>query len=200
MKVPETDMEVQKQQQRQKNMMIQDKPVERALSYVKSEESKRNYIIQLQDFFNFLELPPRGNLEEQAQAFLKMASNSKGSHIQDCIMSYLSHHKHRAQNKEIAPSSIWNYYQPIKVLCDAHDDIFTDNKVRWKRITKSLPSMKKYSNDRTPTTEEIRKIVNNGDRRTKVIVLVMVSSGIRLGAWDYLKWKHITPTIFRPKP
>jgi site-specific recombinase XerC len=31
------------------------------------------------------------------------------------------------------------------------------------------------------------------DWRMKAIVCTMASSGIRLGAWDYLLWEHITP-------
>ena len=31
------------------------------------------------------------------------------------------------------------------------------------------------------------------DRRIKAIVYTMASSGIRLGAWDYLRWGNIRP-------
>jgi len=36
-------------------------------------------------------------------------------------------------------------------------------------------------------------IVEYPDRRIKSIIYTMASSGIRLGAWDYLRWKHVTP-------
>ena len=65
--------------------------------------------------------------------------------------------------------------------------------LNWKRITKGIPSNKKSANDRAPTVEEIKKIVEYPDRRIKPIVYTMASSGIRLGAWDYLQWKHIIP-------
>ena len=44
-----------------------------------------------------------------------------------------------------------------------------------------------------PTIEEIQKISEYPDRRIKGIVYTMASSGIRLGAWDYIRWKHIQP-------
>jgi integrase len=33
------------------------------------------------------------------------------------------------------------------------------------------------------------------DRRIKAIVYTMVSSGMRIGAWDYLRWKDMSPII-----
>ena len=65
--------------------------------------------------------------------------------------------------------------------------------LNWKRITKGIPSNKTSANDRAPTVEEIKKLVEYPDRRIKPIVYAMVSSGIRLGAWEYIQWKHIIP-------
>ena len=43
------------------------------------------------------------------------------------------------------------------------------------------------------TDEELQKIIEYPDRRIKAIIYTMISSGIRLGAWDYLRWGNITP-------
>ena len=63
--------------------------------------------------------------------------------------------------------------------------------INWKRISKGLPRVKNSSSDRAPTIEEIRKLVEYPDRRIKPIVYAMASGGFRLGAWDYLRWKHV---------
>ena len=65
--------------------------------------------------------------------------------------------------------------------------------VNWKRITKGLPSGKTAANIRSPTMEEVKKLVQYPDRRIKPIIYSMVSGGFRIGSWNYLKWKHIIP-------
>ena len=47
--------------------------------------------------------------------------------------------------------------------------------------------------DGAPTAEEIQRLIEYPDRRIKPIVYTMISSGIRNGAWDYLRWKHVIP-------
>ncbi|HEX9830940.1 MAG TPA: hypothetical protein VGA94_04565, partial [Thermodesulfobacteriota bacterium] len=63
----------------------------------------------------------------------------------------------------------------------------------WKKISRGLPRGRRHAADRAPTIEEIQKIVEYPDRRIRPIVFTMCSSGIRLGAWDYLKWGNVKP-------
>jgi integrase len=66
--------------------------------------------------------------------------------------------------------------------------------IPWKKI-RGLPRGRQASNDRAPTIEEIRRLLDYPDGRIKPIVSTMVSSGIRIGAWDFLQWKHVEPII-----
>jgi pimeloyl-ACP methyl ester carboxylesterase len=69
----------------------------------------------------------------------------------------------------------------------------SDIHIQWKKITRGLPKIRRYADDRVPTIEEIQQLCEYPDRRIKGIVYTMASSGIRLGAWDYLRWKDIQP-------
>ena len=65
-----------------------------------------------------------------------------------------------------------------------------DINIRKKRIAKFLgqESTRKHK-DRAYTTEEIRKILDYADIRSKALVLLLASSGIRIGAVSELKIK-----------
>jgi integrase len=106
------------------------------------------------------------------------------------ILKFLHSQKERVEKKEITASTLRNYAKTIKMFCEVTDII-----IQWEKITRVLPRGKRYADDRAPTLDEIHKIIEYPDRRIKPIVYTMASSGIRVGAWDHLKWSHVSPII-----
>jgi integrase len=165
--------------------------VEDALMYLNAEITKKHYRRRLEMFFEFAGLEG-ANLDEKGLAFIKQAREGLDeSWAQQQIMCWLHYQKERVNRKELSANTLRNFYKPIKFFCSFYRDI--QNNIDWHRIVRSLPRSRQWSNDRAPTIEEIRKLCEYPDRRIKPLVYVMCSSGIRVGAWDYLKWKHVTP-------
>ena len=103
-------------------------------------------------------------------------------------MQFFSYQNDRATRKEISETTIPNYYKATKLFCEMNDLL-----LNWKKVSRILPKRRNAVNDRAPTIEELQKLIEYPDRRIKPIIYTMVSSGIRIGAWDYLKWKHVIP-------
>jgi hypothetical protein len=152
---------------------------------LKASESKRQYPRRFKIFLDYLNL--KGALVEQAEQFYLKASKDLPWCEQN-LMAFVEYEKERARRGEISECTIPNYYRATKLFCEMNDII-----LNWKKISRGLPRAGKADNDRAPTLEEIKRIVEYPDRRIKSIVYTMASSGIRIGAWDYLKWKHIIP-------
>lgn len=155
---------------------------------LKAPESRRQYPRRLKIFLDYLGL--KGSLEEQVQEFYSKAIENH-QWVEEVLMSFIGYEKERSKRGEISVSTIPNYYRATKLFCEMNDIV-----LNWKKIARGLPRAGKAANDRAPTIEEIRKLVEYPDRRIRAIVYTMVSSGVRIGAWDYLKWKHVTP-MFR---
>ena len=152
---------------------------------LKASETRRRWPRRLKVFFDFLKLEEP--IEEQAKQFLLNAKQNQ-QWTQDNLLRFMSFQHERVRQGKISEATIPNYYKAVKLFCEMNDLVFN-----WKKITRGMPRVRQAANDRAPTIEEIQKLVEYPDRRIKPIVYTMVSSGIRIGAWDYLRWKHVIP-------
>ena len=136
-------------------------------------------------FFNYIHLLPNGNLEEQCNFFATKGLEDP-QWLFNNIIKFLQYQKDRVETAEISAGTLRNFVKTIKLFCE-----MSEITISWKKITRGLPKSRKYADDRAPTTDIIRQICSYPDRRIKGIVYTMASSGIRLGAWDFLRWKDI---------
>ena len=171
------------------SVTIEENPLSEFMYALRAPDTKRQYPRRLKVVFDYIGL--EGSLEEQAREFLTMAKSTP-LWAQKTIIEFIVFQKKRAEKGEISPSTINNYYKPVKLFIEMCCDTPI---VNWKKVARGLPKRRRAANDRAPTLEEIRKLSEYPDRRIKPILSIMVSSGIRLGAWDMLQWKHIEPNL-----
>jgi integrase len=156
---------------------------------IRTQITRDYYLRRLRTLFDFIDLLPGETIENRCNYFA--AAGIKDSDWAfNKVVSFLQFQKERVQRQEISAATLRNFVKAIKLFCE-----MSDVPVPWKKITRGLPKFRKFADDRAPTIEEIRKMIEYPDRRMKAILYVMSSSGIRLGAWDYLRWKDIVPIV-----
>jgi integrase len=161
-------------------------PLSQFLYALKATETKRQWPNRLKVVFGFLGLT--GSLDDQAKQFMTLCKEESMVMVQEKIIEFISYEIQRSQKGEISLSTIPNYLKAMKLFCEMNDI-----HVSWKKISRGIPRGRQAANDRAPTREEIQRLLEYPDRRIKPIVYTMISSGIRIGAWEFLKWKHVKP-------
>jgi hypothetical protein len=160
-------------------------PLTEFFDAIRSPVTKDRYEKRLDLFLKHMGIEG-STFEERARKFASKASDTQWA--AQVINDYMRYQKERAARKEISESTVPNYYKPIKLFLEMNDVA-----LNWKKISRRIPHGKQYANDRAPSKEEIRTVITYPDRRTKPAALIMASSGVRLGAWDYLNVEDITP-------
>ena len=153
---------------------------------IRSPITRHKYEKRLDLFFRDIKTDG-SDLEARARSFSRQA-RSDNQWATQAINGYMRKQKERAERHEIAESTVPNFLKPIKLFCEMNDIT-----LNWKKISRRIPRGRSYGQDRIPTVEEVRQILNYPDRRIKPAVLLMLSSGMRLGSFDFLSWKDIVP-------
>ena len=131
------------------------------------------YLRRLRVFFDFIELHAGANIELRCNEFAALADKDHNWTFSK-IIGFLQYQKERVQREEITAATLYNFVKALKLFCE-----MSDIPVSWKKITRGLPKVRSFANDRAPTVEEIQKMTEYPDRRVKSIIFTMISSGIR---------------------
>jgi integrase len=113
--------------------------------------------------------------------------------IKDMVINYIIHLKKvakqssgKARTGELSVNSVKIYLKGVQSFLESNDIL-----LNWKRIAKYYPEQV-TNNLRAYTKEEIAKLFTMADLRDRCIILLMASTGMRVGALKSLKLKHLT--------
>ncbi len=85
-----------------------------------------------------------------------------------------------SERERLSGSSLATAINAIKSFME-----FEEVELNWKRVKRTIPKVRHVGADRPPTIDEIRMLLEVCNIRARSIVLIMVSSGCRVGAFDY---------------
>ena len=109
--------------------------------------------------------------------------------LQKKIEDYVLMLQDRVSKGEITANTCNSYLPPVKRFFDMNDIVT----VNWSRIGRLLPRAHFNSDDEAYTQDQIKKMLQHCDARSRVVVLFLASSGIRSGALPMLRHRDITP-------
>ena len=105
--------------------------------------------------------------------------------MQKNIIDFLIYYK---ETRKLSPATIHSYLAAIKRFYDMNDIV-----LNWKKIKAYQGEFYRVVDDEAYTHEQIRLLVDNANMRDKAIILLMASTGMRLGAIPKITLKDLTP-------
>jgi len=146
---------------------------------VRSKASRRTYNMALRLYCDFT-LMDTDRLIDLALKDLQAATEQ--------VKTYMRHLKERVEvKKDLQPTSVALYFRTVKLFYSMNDIV-----MNWAKLSKMIPEQTTLE-DRAYKKEEIDKMLQLADIREKVIILLLVTAGLRIGALPDLFVKHLSP-------
>ena len=123
--------------------------------------------------------------------FKKKSANKEGVYeCEEILTVYFDTLKGHSKKGKLNGGTIKNRKFTVKRLVEK---VMKIQNIDWEEVFEGLPEPSRFAQDRAYNIDEIRQICKYSDPRINPVVYFFVSSGARLGCWDYLKWGHISP-------
>ena len=156
---------------------------------VAAEKTKMNYLTDMRNYllFNQLWIPTDTDKkqEEWENQKLSVIVDMPKEQIVDYIRSYILHMRERG----LSSSSMCGFYYAIKHFYDSNEvDLGT---LKWKWLKKFMGEATPIHEDRAYNKEEINKLLKFTDLKLKAAVLLLSSTGMRIGALSTMLKSHL---------
>ncbi len=120
---------------------------------LKSPLTREKYQKRMEKFFDFICLDGK-IVEEKSECFILMAGKEGSQRVFNNLIEYMHFLLKRVHDKKITSGTLRNYLKSIKLFCEMND-----LELGWKKISRGLPKDRNASDDRSPTLEEIKKLI-----------------------------------------
>ena len=133
-----------------------------------------------------------GDFEERVEQMVKHSREDPGW-ILDLMLNLSRKMRERTElpldhQDYFNPSSFSNYFKPLKKLFD-----MTGVAIAWNRLYATYPEMNNMDKSRDWTRAEIAKMLEHArDEMERALILVLASSGARIGGLVDLNWGDLT--------
>jgi hypothetical protein len=108
---------------------------------IRSPYTKESYFRRLRRFFDAISLG--GTTFESRCNFFAEKGKQDPNWAFNCVLKFVLREKQRVENREITGGTLRNSVKTIKTLCEVADVL-----IPWKKITRGLPRVKRYADDR----------------------------------------------------
>jgi len=149
---------------------IESRPYKLFISSLKSIHTKNAYVAALADFMKYAGITTLGE-------FVSMERRK----LQDLLIDFVIE-----QRKSLAYSSVSTKLSGVIRFCE-----MSDIELNRRKIKSFLGECRRTVKDRIYTREELQLLLQNSGIRTRVLILLLVSSGMRIGAVSGLCLKHL---------